>query len=158
MTTPCRIVPGRRIMPKGYAYASWISPSGRHYQGAHRVALAQSLWRTEHRDIRPGYHAAHRCGVPACETVGPGHIYEASPQENNGRDRREQGRICHGVRNGRAKLTAAAVIAIRAAYRPAAHRGGHTNSRALARQHGITPQHVTLIVRGRAWKEEIGGR
>lgn len=76
---PCLVDPARRCSKKGYPYFYWRNPAtGRKYYHAHATMLAQALG----RDIRPGYHAAHKCGNPACWRVDPAHVYEATPQQN----------------------------------------------------------------------------
>jgi hypothetical protein len=64
--------------------------------------------------IPPGAHILHRCDRPQC--VNPAHLFAGSHLDNM-RDMYSKGRrrLPTGERNGRAKLTAETVQAIRAA-------------------------------------------
>jgi len=83
----------------------WLSSLGRSPQ-AHRVAA--------HLGIGPGHgNVLHRCDNPPC--CNPAHLYWGTPGDNM-RDRDERGRQAFGERIGVARLTAADVSAMRAAY------------------------------------------
>ncbi len=64
---------------------------------------------------------------------------------NNQKDKSRHGRTALGVRHGMAKLTEKQVRAIRK-YKNA------TNRRYLAKKYNITAEHVSAIVKRRAWK------
>lgn len=84
----------------------------------------------------------HRCDVRLC--CNPAHLYLGSPADN-ARDRDVRGR------NGRAKLTAANVCAIR--QRVA---GGETQV-AMALEYGVHSSMVSYIVRGVHWRAQLEG-
>lgn len=83
--------------------------------------------------------AAHSCGNRLC--VNPQHLRWATPKENQS-DREAHGTTNKGERHGRAKLSLADVVAIRAAGGPQCD---------IAQQFGIKRQTVSDIKRGRRW-------
>ena len=89
-----------------------------------------------------GLQACHKDGNPVNNT--PKNLYWGTT-EDNGRDRARHGRMPSGERHPRAVLTAAAVGRIKR--RLAAGEG----TSALAREHGVTPQCVFAIKRGKTW-------
>lgn len=86
----------------------------------------------------PRHEAAHRCGVKRC--VNPEHLYWATYEENSA-DRVLHGTSNRGERQGSSKLTADAVLAIRA--------GG--NPVELAAHYGICLGHIYRLRRGEQW-------
>jgi hypothetical protein len=115
-----------------------------HMQQAHRVA-----WALTH-DRWPRPCALHICDNPWC--VNPSHIYEGTPADNI-RDAVVRGRFkpgrSPGEANPMAKLTAADVASIRAAY----VRGSSTAGlAALARRFGVSTSAVHLITSGKKWR------
>lgn len=65
------------------------------------------------RGDRQGLHVLHSCDLPCC--VNPEHLRLGTHQENmKDRDIRQRRAPPKGIKNGRAKLTEADVIAIRA--------------------------------------------
>jgi hypothetical protein len=105
----------------------------------HRIA-----WMLTAGSIPDGLVVCHHCDMPSC--IRPAHLFLGTQGENV-RDAARKGRLVapHGERNGQAKLTTAAVRAIRAA-----HAAGIRPGR-LARAHGISPGLVTMIVRRQRW-------
>ena len=109
-----------------------------HLERAHRLALGQLLGRMPHP------MALHRCDNPAC--CNPRHLYEGNARDN-ARDCWERGRrtgaMVQGVRNGRARLTPALVLEIRAA---------EGTLRGIAREHGVAPSTVAAVRARRTWR------
>lgn len=127
---------------------------------AHRVALALSGHALPHRSV-----AMHSCDNPIC--VNPSHLRVATCTENR-RDCVSKGRAnaasgdrnisrkhpekFQGSRNGRALLTEADVIAIRALAK------GGMHQRDIATRYGVGKTTVGMAIRGETWKhaEEQG--
>lgn len=104
---------------------------------AHRVS-----WELHNGPIPAGQGVLHRCDTPAC--VNPSHLFLGSHLENM-RDMYGKGRRRHpvGERNGNARLTAEDVARIRR---------GDASPEQLARDLGITRDHVMELRRGRGWR------
>lgn len=114
--------------------------------------LAQSRWRTAHRAayetfvsaIPDGMDILHSCDVPCC--INPDHLRPGTHAENMA-DSSRKGRMkasrARGEGQHLAKLTAADVLAIRAA---------QGTYRDIARQFGVTHATVGYIRRGVTWK------
>ena len=105
-------------------------------QKAHRVT-----WELTHRPIPDGMCVCHRCDNPGC--VNPAHLFLGTHADNMA-DKVEKGRsvVNVGETNGRAKLSEADVVAIRADTRPQA---------IIAAQYGISRPSVSKIRLGRTW-------
>jgi hypothetical protein len=93
-------------------------------------------------EIPPGMHVLHHCDNPPC--INPSHLFLGT-QADNMRDKEQKGRGNHpqGERHGRAKLTEADVLMIRASA---------LSNGALARQLGVTKKTVRRARDGRAWR------
>ena len=108
------------------------------YKGdkAHRVSYEQYVG-----PIPDGLIVCHKCDTPAC--INPDHLFLGTHADNIA-DRDAKGRHVpsYGESNGSAKLTAASVMAIRAA------RG---KQREIAAKFDISQQTVSNIKRGRIW-------
>jgi hypothetical protein len=121
--------------PKGYGY---ISPNETGEAVVSRVA-----WALEHGPIPDGLHVLHTCDNPPCFDTA--HLYLGT-NDDNARDRRERGRSVSapGEANGRAKITAADVAAIRTDRRL---------QRIIATEYGIGQSQVSAIKVGASWKQ-----
>jgi hypothetical protein len=101
---------------------------------AHRVALLLTGTHLDDNAV-----VMHHCDNPGC--CNPTHLIVGS-HEANVADRVSKGRSAKGGANGRAKLSAEQVIAIRADDRPQA---------LIASEYGVTPKAVALIRSRRTW-------
>lgn len=108
------------------------------WERAHRVA-----WELFHGPIPDGLCVLHRCDNRAC--VRPDHLFLGTPGDNAA-DRDAKGRAASGSRNGRAKLTEAEVLAIRAEV--AAGRSMY----GVAKRRGLNPTTVQDLVSGKNWR------
>lgn len=95
----------------------------------------------------------HRCDTPLC--VNPAHL-EIGTHADNMRHMMERGRHRHtcrapskGEANGRAKLTEADVLAIRATY---VRRSSTHSLEAIARRFGVGRTAIGKIVRRKLWR------
>ena len=118
---------------------------------AHRVA-----YELMNGPIPTGRSVMHKCDTPSC--VNPDHM-RVGTQSDNVQDMVEKGRVSRGQRHSevlrrtalkgdkhwRARLTADAVRAIRAA----ASNG--VSGSELARRYGVDPSTVSLVISGRTW-------
>lgn len=93
--------------------------------------------------IPAGLWVLHDCDVPAC--CNPAHLHLGTRQQN-AIEARVRGRMIRGERHPFAKLDAAAVRGIRAAYA-----GGGATMRVLADRFGVNPESVHAIVHRRTW-------
>lgn len=120
-------------------------------RGAHRVA-----WEIYVGPIKGGLSVLHRCDQPAC--VNPVHLFLGTHADNMA-DRENKGRTSRGARhreraargenNGQAKLSAADVAAIKSSH-------GLTQA-SLAREYGVSRQHVSRILSGKKWADTNNG-
>lgn len=92
-------------------------------------------------DIDPSLQILHSCDNPPC--VNPKHLSQGTAQDNS-TDAVNKGRIKHGEDHGRARVTEAQVIDIRASYKPRV-----VTAKALAEKYSL-PFH---IVRKIIWRE-----
>lgn len=107
-------------------------------RGAHRIALALHLG----RELQDGMDACHHCDYPPC--VNPAHLFEGTQLENIA-DRDAKGRAARGDTNGRARLTADDVRAIRSRIARGASRAQ------AAAEFGVSKGSVSAIAEGRTW-------
>lgn len=128
-----------RRKDEGYG-AFWMN--GRHHP-APRVALELSGV-----PLTAGLQTLHSCDNPNC--CNPGHLSLGTGKQN-AEEKVQRHRHCFGERNGNATLTEAAVREIKKA-KPAETRNARQIGVALAKRHGVTPEHIGSIWRGRAWK------
>lgn len=121
-------------LPSGYGFFGW---RGR-VRLAHRVA-----WELDTgQEPPPWLCVCHRCDNPAC--VNPAHLFLGT-KADNAADRDAKGRQARqrGETNGKAKLTEAQVLAIRAA--PGL-------LREIASDFGVTQQVISQIKRREIWR------
>lgn len=127
----------------------WIGPAFTHGYGMFsiwpRVVLASRYcFELTHRPLREGEVVMHSCDVPLC--VNPAHLRAGSHADNEA-DKVAKGRQARGERHGMARLTIEQVREILARYSGA--RGEQTT---LAREYGVHPSTVHLIVHGKHWQ------
>lgn len=124
---------------KGYGR---IGVAGRSLK-AHRVG-----WELLHGPIPPGLQVLHRCDNPPCQNER--HWFLGTHADNMA-DKNAKGRGTGGAppgeRNGRAKLSAEQVTAIRASIEP---------QRALAARFGVSGPQISRIRRGHLWVDVPG--
>jgi hypothetical protein len=108
----------------------------------HRAVLELKLGRS----LLPGEQACHKCDVKLC--INEDHLFAGSPQDNSA-DMVQKGRAyrAQGSANGRARLTAEIVVAIR-------NEPGTLAD--IANKYGLAFQRVSDIRNGRRWKH-VGG-
>lgn len=118
---------------KGYGRIRWRGKTIL----AHRAA-----YETWGGMIPSGLHVCHRCDVPACINVG--HLFLGTNADNTA-DKVAKGRVGDrkGTANGRAKLTGADVLAIRADKRM---------HRIIAAEYGVDRVSVSMIKRRETWR------
>lgn len=117
------------LTAKGYGQVSW---HGSNEKRAHRL-----FYELHVGPIPLGVCVLHKCDTPAC--VNPDHLRLGSKTEN-AKDRDSRGRMARGERNGRAKVTEADVLAIRASCRPVSE---------LADEYKVN---VRDIIKRRTWR------
>ena len=114
---------------------------------AHRVSYF-----IKHGRIDNDRLVLHRCDVRGC--VNPAHLFLGTPEDNS-QDavRKNRNTRLYGEQNGKAKLTRAAVLAIRRL----CGRGG-VRQKAVAKQFGVSEATVSYVVNGGRWANLTGGR
>ena len=119
---------------KGYGQLS----AGERHQlvTAHRVA-----WTAAHGRIPDGLCVLHRCDVRSC--ANPDHLFLGTVTDNRD-DAVAKGRQAKGERNGRAKLTAESVRAIRTAVE-------HNTLVSVAERFGVSVRAVRFIMLRETW-------
>lgn len=117
----------------GYGHF-WLRPRG---VRAHRFAYILM-----HGPIPDEIKVLHSCDNRPC--VRHDHLFVGTPVDNM-RDARNKGRLAVGEANGRAKLTASQVIAVRGF-----HAGGLTQ-KSIATTFGVDRSTVWAVLRGLTW-------
>ena len=111
---------------------------------AHRVA-----WELTHGPVPDGLHVLHHCDNPPC--CNPAHLFLGTHADNMA-DMAAKGRYRvipqPGERNPQAKLTEPEVVTIRRRYA-----AGGISQAALAREYGVSPALVGMIVRRQIWTQ-----
>lgn len=117
------------------------------YGKVHQKVGEQPVW-LAHRwsfalaggDISRPHLVLHSCDQPSC--VNPAHLRSGSDAENKA-DAVSRGRHTFGTRQPAAKLTPAAVQAIRASSEAL---------KVLAERHGVSAQTISTVRNGKAWR------
>lgn len=117
--------------PLGYGYAT--------INGIQRTANNWMCRLAHGEPLLIWCHAAHRCGNPGC--VNPRHLRWATHAENMA-DKNRDGTSNHGERNGKTKLTADDVRAIRAA---------PPKLQPLMDRYGMSRHGISKIRSGKRW-------
>lgn len=132
----------RAFFKQGYGA---IGDETRKPQKAHRVA-----WQLTNGPIPSGFCVLHRCDNRAC--CNPAHLFLGTIGENN-TDMWSKGRGVHpdhaprGIESGKAKLTEAQVLEIRARYA----QGGIFHWQ-LALEYGVTRSNIGAIITRKSWR------
>ncbi|RZN19478.1 HNH endonuclease [Bradyrhizobium sp. Leo121] len=113
---------------------------GRAWANGRMVSAHRLSFELHCGQIPDGLHVLHSCDNRAC--INPAHLFLGTHAENIA-DRNAKGRQARGSANGRAKITEADVIAIRAAT--------GVVQRELATQYGICRQKISDIRAGKRW-------
>jgi HNH endonuclease len=109
---------------------------------AHRFA-----WQLTYGTITDELRVLHHCDNPSC--VRPDHLFLGTHQDNSN-DMIAKERQLKGAQHGRAKLTEADVLTIRARYA-----AGGISHRALARQYGVGGTTIMHILHRENWRHLI---
>jgi len=118
------------LSSKGYG----LMREGRKVRTVHRMVYESTVG-----PIEAGMCVCHRCDTPAC--VNPDHLFLGTNADNQA-DKVAKGRQARGEGNGRAKITADDVRAIRASSETRAQ---------IARRYGLGWSTVNDIRKGRRW-------
>lgn len=116
---------------------------GKMRDGARRTSAHRFSFEREFGPIPDGMHVCHRCDTPSC--VNPQHLFLGTNHENR-RDSVAKRRNAFGERQGRSRLTAESVLAIREQVRDGRRR------RDVASAFGISIQNVDSITSRRTWR------
>ena len=115
---------------------------GRVWDGTRVAAAHRASYETWAGPIGPDDLACHRCDNPPC--VNPAHLFLGTDADN-ARDMVQKLRSCNGENRPQHKLTDVQVARLRASYT-----GARGEQAALARQYGVVPSYVSVLVRGLA--------
>lgn len=130
--------PWRAATRNGYGV---FHPDGNTTVAAHRFALSIGLG----RPIEDGMQACHRCDHPVC--VNPLHLFEGTNAENVA-DMVSKRRQARGSMKSR--FDEVDIVRIRTLAAEGSQLSG------LAREYGVAPSLITMIVRGQRWKHAGG--
>ena len=129
------------LNPTGYGQIN----VGKKMDLTHRVA-----WKLANGPVPEGLFVLHRCDVRAC--ANPNHLFLGTAADNAA-DRDAKGRHrCGGVRgerHGRAKLTSASALSIRALLA-----AGEGNQQTIAKTFGISQSAVSRVKRRVSWQDQ----
>ena len=104
---------------------------------AHRASL---LVFEKVKELTPGLHVSHACGCREC--VNPDHLSEKTSKENNGKDKKDQGKDCSGERCHFSKLNWEKVDAIRTSQK---------KRKELATDYGVSISCIASILMNKSW-------
>lgn len=118
----------------------------RHRRGGTWVNVHHEMWQDLHGPVPPGMVILHACDNPAC--VRPDHL-SIGTQKENVQDmlRKGRGPDRRGERNGRARITADTVRAIRADY------AGGVRPAELSRRYALRDSRISEIVHRKTWRD-----
>jgi hypothetical protein len=103
---------------------------------AHRIS-----WEIHRGPIPPGLHVCHKCDTPSC--VNPDHLFLGTAADNMAdKCAKGRGNFRRGMTSGRAKLTDADVVAIRADRRLQAE---------IAEAYGVSNPIISRIKSRKIW-------
>lgn len=129
----CMNWPGRKL--GGYGRINWKGKNS----AAHRV-----VYLIAHGAIPDGLCVCHKCDTPTC--VNLRHLFIGTNKENM-QDRNAKGRQAHGSSNGKAKLTTAKVLLIRAM------KSDGAQIKAIAKFLDIGETAVFNVCHGKTWRK-----
>jgi hypothetical protein len=129
----------------GRGYGQWT----RRTLSAHpKILVHRLVFESEVGPIPVGMEVCHRCDVRNC--VRPEHLFAGTHAENMGQmNRAGRNPVKAGAAHRNARLTAADVAQIRARL------SAGDSGRAVARDFGVSFQHVSDIKRGKKWAELV---
>lgn len=149
----------RQVDRSGGANACWLWTGFIRENGYGVIGIKYREYRVhrvsyfiEHGRIDNDRLVLHHCDVRAC--VNPAHLFLGTPKENS-QDavKKRRNTKLYGEQNGKAKLTRAAVLAIRRI----CHRGG-VYQKTVARQFGVSEATVSYVVNGGRWGKFTCGK
>lgn len=133
-----------RVNENGCHICTSHATNSRGYPLVHKNKKSYSIHRMVYEqykgEIPEGLVVRHTCDNRMC--INPAHLVVGTQKENM-RDMVERGRSCIGERNGRAKITEAAVRDIRQS---------QLSVNELSEKYGIDSSTVRKIRRGKLWK------
>lgn len=137
----CRVYQGS-LDRDGYGRPSLAGFDGRRRQ----VRLHRWVWEQVYGPIPHGILVRHKCDTPGCFLLD--HL-ELGTHADNAKDREDRGRGVRapGERNGKAKLTAAAVREIRQRCAD-----GETQA-AIAADYGVDRSLISYVHHGKLWRD-----
>jgi hypothetical protein len=112
-----------------------------------RLKTHRYSWMLHNGEIPEGMHVCHTCDNPKC--VNPAHLFLGTHLDNM-RDMISKGRLVAlpGEKNGRAKLTQDDIREIRIMLNSSIK----FKKKDIAKQYGITREHLWCIERHKSWK------
>lgn len=131
MKKPCKIWPGAKSKA---GYGQFRRKGVTYY--VHRRE-----WEKAHGPLPKGVHVLHECDTPACYELE--HLFLGN-QKINMKDMVEKKRHAHGMTHGRAKLTDAQIVLIRADPR---------TQKTIAADYAVHHSLISYIKAHKIWKE-----
>ncbi len=132
----------------GYETPCWVYDGPKEKRGygqricreGERLAAHRFAWVATHGTIPDDLFVLHRCDNPSC--VRPDHLFLGTTSDNI-RDKFAKGRDVRGEQHPHAKLTEAAVLAIRSDQR--------ASTAELAKRYGVSATHIRRVITHKAW-------